>query len=355
MSFVAKPSESTVPFALIKSLLPSDPINNKIVYLQRNSKNELKTLFDEAKSKEDEEFGEYEHAFPSASAPLQRRPSRDLSSYDKMQQVRAQRMYAWARESDDPMLLREVEQHYGYQAKPNGKVLTEEQLLKRVEKLQEVKTQKETSLKQHQLFEPLCNPEPSQRDIILCVGPSGSGKSSWVNEYALSFNRCFPSAPVFIFSVVPEDKAFTMKNQQRIQVDEQFVADPIAVNELANSLVIFDDIDHIPEEGGLRAACYKLRDQILEIGRHQRIYMCITSHELFGGKKKTSVMKREATCIVMFPAAGMNAQYTQYLKAEHMLTPKQIKDMLSIKSHWVALYGHAPKAVLSERKAYILS
>lgn len=165
----------------------------------------------------------------------------------------------------------------------------------------------------------------------------------------------FPFCARFHIQRSPRGQGIHYEKPQRIQVDEQFVADPIAVNELANSLVIFDDIDHIPEEGGLRAACYKLRDQILEIGRHQRIYMCITSHELFGGKKKTSVMKREATCIVMFPAAGMNAQYTQYLKAEHMLTPKQIKDMLSIKSHWVALYGHAPKAVLSERKAYILS
>jgi hypothetical protein len=361
MSFVAKPSDSAVPFAQIRSLEKGDPLNGKVVYLQRNTKSELKALFDEAKARDsaglDDEECDYEPSFPSASAASrQRRPSR-TSVYDDLHEIKRQRMHAWAQEQGDPELVKDVTAEFGPPPKSMraSKPLSKDALIAKINKLEAVKSQKEISLSTLEIFEPVCNPEPDQRDVVMIAGPSGSGKSTWANDYALSFNREFPNASVFIFSVLSKDKAFTMRNQQRILIDDEFVQDPIQVAELENSLCIFDDIDHVQDEGGWRDACYKLRDAILEIGRHKRIYLLVTTHELFGGKKKTSVMKREASCVVMFPSAGMNASYSQYLKSEHMLTPTQIRTMLGIKSHWVALFGHCPKAVLSERKAYILS
>lgn len=77
------------------------------------------------------------------------------------------------------------------------------------------------------------------------------------------------------------------------------IEEPVDVKSLANSMVIFDDIDHVPSE--YVKAVYKLRDTILEIGRHYHIWLCVTSHVFLGGKEKTSVLRRECSKLVVFP------------------------------------------------------
>ena len=54
------------------------------------------------------------------------------------------------------------------------------------------------------------------------------------------------------------------------------VDDPIKLDELAKTLVIFDDIDQITDKN-IQNAVWNLRDRILEVGRSKGISICCSA------------------------------------------------------------------------------
>jgi len=63
-----------------------------------------------------------------------------------------------------------------------------------------------------------------------------------------------------------EDPALDEWNVKRVPLDEELVENPVELEELENTLVIFDDIDQIGKKS-VQGAVWKLRDKILELGR----------------------------------------------------------------------------------------
>jgi hypothetical protein len=58
---------------------------------------------------------------------------------------------------------------------------------------------------------------------------------------------------------------------------KHLIEDPIEIKEFENSILIFDDIDVIPDKK-IREAVYKIMNLALEVGRHYKINMVITNH-----------------------------------------------------------------------------
>ena len=126
----------------------------------------------------------------------------------------------------------------------------------------------------------------------------------------------------------------------------------ITIEDLSNSLTIFDDVDVIPGKK-LRLWIQDLRDQCLQHGRHNNINLICTTHQLCN-YKATKILLMESTKVVFFPNSGGAAQIRRFLKEYGELEKEQIAKVLEIKSQWVMLNKAAPKYILHANGCYLI-
>lgn len=199
------------------------------------------------------------------------------------------------------------------------------------------------------------NPETGgHRDVIFVAGPSGSGKSTYIGKYIKNFLITFPEKRLVVISKVANDPAFDKFNPIRIEITRENIIDnPISVAEFKDCCVVFDDIDTIVDKD-LCKAVQRLRDDCMEIGRHDDVTVCATSHLLMN-YKLTRSMINEAQAVTFYPRSGSTYQITNFLKQYGGLTASQIARVLALPSRWVTLYKNYPGYIFYEKGAYLLS
>lgn len=196
-------------------------------------------------------------------------------------------------------------------------------------------------------------PMKDSREIIYIAGPSGSGKSTYTSNYAREYKKMFPKNKIFVFSRVDEDTCLDKLNPIRININDQLINDPIEPKELANSLVIFDDTDTIPNKK-LKEAINNLKADLLETGRHNSIHVAITSH-LVSNYKETRCVLNEAHSIVLFPGAGSSYSIRYVLKNYGGLTNKDIDKILTLPSRWICFKRTFPQCISYSKGIYLLN
>jgi len=192
-----------------------------------------------------------------------------------------------------------------------------------------------------------------ERQVFYITGMSGSGKSTYVSKIAEAYYKLFPNNQIYLFSNKPEDKVLDQyKYIKRVKLDESLVDDPIQINELKNSLIIFDDIEAIPNKS-LSNEMDRLRDMILQQGRSYKISFCYISH-LANNYKQTRTILNECHSITIFPA--MCTKYSlKYLMDKYFGFGKNdLTKLLSLPSRWVTI-SKAPVFVLYEKGGYLLN
>ena len=128
-----------------------------------------------------------------------------------------------------------------------------------------------------------------EREILYITGCSGSGKSTYTRKFIEQLKKAKKDIPIYLFSALPDDESLDSVKPLRIQLDESLIEDPIDIKEFADSAVLFDDIDVIPDKK-IREAVLKLMNLALEVGRHYRINMVITSHLPTNGRDSRRVL-----------------------------------------------------------------
>ena len=192
-----------------------------------------------------------------------------------------------------------------------------------------------------------------QTDRIMISGASGSGKSTFIRLYADQYHKLFPNNKVLLFSRLSEDKALDSANYiKRIKVDENFLKLQYEPKDFKDSLNIFDDIDTFDNKYVCEAV-KKLRDDLLETGRHNNAYVIGVSHQLLN-YKSTKILLNESNKVVFFPASGGLYQVIRMMKNYFGLMPDQINMIKKINSHWICLSRMHPTLVIGERDIYIL-
>ena len=88
-----------------------------------------------------------------------------------------------------------------------------------------------------------------EREILYITGCSGSGKSTYTRKFIEQLKEAKEDIPIYLFSALKEDESLDSVGPKRIELDESLVDDPIDIKELSHSVVLFDDIDVIPEKG----------------------------------------------------------------------------------------------------------
>lgn len=195
-------------------------------------------------------------------------------------------------------------------------------------------------------------PRTDKRDCYYIAGAEGSGKSFFASKYIKEYQKLFPNKDFYIFSKVKDDEALDDLEPKRIELDDDIIDDPIEVEELKDSIVLFDDIDTINDKQILETV-RNLRDSILEVGRHHNIYILTTAHNMTNNKA-TKMSLLESSCVVFFPGMGDKYHINRFLKEYVGLDKAQINKIYGLPSRWVMIHKRAPNYVMYEKGVYLL-
>jgi hypothetical protein len=196
---------------------------------------------------------------------------------------------------------------------------------------------------------PLPNEDKIEHGYIF--GSTGSGKSVFCVKFAKQYQKMFDN-PVYLISNIDEDKEIDkIEDLIRIPI-EDIIQNKITPQSIHDSLVIFDDVDSIPDKK-ISLIIEKLRDQLLTTGRHFNITCLITSH-LGANFNKTKIPINESGFVVIFPRGGNHVHIHRILHDYSGIDRKQEDKINKLNSRWVFIHKNYPSYVIYEKGCYLL-
>lgn len=195
-------------------------------------------------------------------------------------------------------------------------------------------------------------PNPDKRECIYVSAPSGSGKSTWCANYIREFQLMYPDREVYIFSRLAKDPVLDKLNPIRMIINEKLVEEPIDPSEIPNSLVLFDDCDTIPDKKQ-KQAVLNLRNDLLETGRHDDIFVLCTSHYITN-HKETKVLLNESSYVTFFPSSSGQYTIRYFLKTYCGLGKNEINKIMGLPSRWVTIRKIYPMMIIYQSGCYVL-
>lgn len=191
---------------------------------------------------------------------------------------------------------------------------------------------------------------------VFIAGGTLSGKSYIASKLAHDYHDQFPKNKIIVFSWVEDDKNYKdlkkLKAFHKIRIDDSILDNPMTLNELHDSLCIFDDIEHFSDKY-IREELERLRDSAINAGRHCNIAVIVCRQNLLDGSK-TKTCLNSSFQIISFPHSGSRFQLGGYLKRHEHMENKQVQKILNIPSRWVLLNRQSPPFVLHEKGCFLL-
>jgi len=201
-------------------------------------------------------------------------------------------------------------------------------------------------------FSPVPYVKEDERECVLVVGKSGSGKSTFARKYILQYLKMFPDSVAYLFSKVNQDKAFDdIEGVQRVDMNTWNIENHGNLEDYADSLIIFDDIDQMYNEYH-KEQIKKFRNSILEEGRKLSIYCIVTTHQF--PTKKEKILNIECRSIVIFPKYN-KAEINEYLRTQLLAKKKKRDKILDTDSRWIMYVNEAPEYCVTEREIYLVN
>jgi chromosomal replication initiation ATPase DnaA len=191
-----------------------------------------------------------------------------------------------------------------------------------------------------------------ERDILYITGRSGSGKSYYCMQWANEYHKMYPKNPIYLFSALSEDKGSIdkVKGLKRVKLTNEFLNADIELEDLANSLLIFDDIDVLDNKPMLQKL-YSILNSVLQTGRHKRISCIYTTHTPTNGQQ-TKIILCESHSVTLF-VHGMGGRSLNYLlESYYGLDKEQIKKIKGIESRWCTITRTYPSVAFTESQAF---
>ncbi len=216
---------------------------------------------------------------------------------------------------------------------------------------------KKSPVKQITVFDGEFEQLPSEEIRVLYIaGSSGSGKSYYAAKYIQKYRKLYPKSKFFLFSCLKEDPVLDKLKPHRITISEELVENPIELDEvIEGSIVLFDDIDVVSNKE-IQKSVNKIKDQILQLGRHKNIKIIITSHLVNGNDRNTTrVIMSEMQSFTFFPKSGSIFQIKYCLKQYFGMSATQITKVLKLDSRWVTITKVYPQVIISEHECIFMN
>ena len=155
-----------------------------------------------------------------------------------------------------------------------------------------------------------------------------------------------------MFSSLPEDESLDDVKPQRIRLDSSLYEDPISIEEFADSVVIFDDIDVI-SDNKIRDEVYQILNTVLGIGMHFKITALVTNHLPTHGKDTRRILN-EAHQVVYFPHSASGR--IKYLLIDYLgLDKKMVAYFRRQNSRWCCIFKNYPQIYMLEHEIGLLN
>lgn len=189
---------------------------------------------------------------------------------------------------------------------------------------------------------------------VFIAGGTLCGKSTLASILSHDYNNCFPKNKIALVSCVENDQNYNnqrLKNVYPIKVSEDLIDDPIELEELHDSLSIFDDIQASGNRY-LTATLEDLRDRALKAGRHHHTDVIVTSQTLLDGKRT-----KECLCncfqIIGFPHSAGRYQLSQFLKRYMSMGNQDIERIINVPSRYVLINRTSPTFIIHDHGVFI--
>lgn len=218
---------------------------------------------------------------------------------------------------------------------------------------------KEDSSKDFKLKSGIFVPIPDinkSRNIYYLFGASGSGKS-YLSASILKQWLKLNDGNIYVFSALDDDKVIDALGKRVHRVDIETLEEKMDIKEIPDgSMVLFDDVDTLNnnEQKTIYENLQHLLNQVLQIGRHNKISAIITSH-LASDYKRTRVVLNESHYIIIYPQSGSFYQNSYLLKHYCGMSSQDIQKVKKMKTRWAMVHRQFPQYVLGEHECYLLS
>lgn len=196
-------------------------------------------------------------------------------------------------------------------------------------------------------------PDEKETERIYVAGKTGSGKSCFAAMYASEYKRIYPKRKIYIFTKHEKENAYKIVKHIEILPDDEILQEPIEIESLKNSLIIFDDCDNIQDKI-IKQNVRKLIDDVLTTGRKYNI-SCITLNHLLTNYKETRSLLNESNKVVFFNSGAANYHINRYLKTYLGFEKDLIKKITALRSRWTLIsLTPMPMYVLHEHGVFII-
>ena len=190
-----------------------------------------------------------------------------------------------------------------------------------------------------------------ERSVFMITGMSGSGKSTYTAALCKTYHQQFPKNKIILFSNKPSDPVFDILSYiDRITITEELVKDPITLNELENSLVLYDDIECNTSKE-IDKELTRISDLILMQGRSFKCSFVYITHQANNYKATRNILN-EAHHVIVFPAMCTRYSLNYLFKNYFGFDKETIAKICKLPSRWVQV-TKAPSAVLYKTGAFL--
>jgi hypothetical protein len=215
--------------------------------------------------------------------------------------------------------------------------------------LQHLKEKKQRLVLKTGKIQPLPNPKKVER--VYVAGISGSGKSHFSANYIKQYLKMNKKNEFFLTSQIEQDDVLDKLDPNRIS-PEELIQDGIDIDDLKNSIWLFDDLYSI-ENKGERNQVISIIDNLAETSRHDDINLVVTSHLISNGMQSRRILN-EATKLVFFPKS--NKKNIIYFLEKYERFPKDlITRCINLNSRWFMLDKSTPEhIILYEKGCFVI-
>ena len=180
-----------------------------------------------------------------------------------------------------------------------------------------------------------------ERSVFMVCGMSGSGKSTFTAKLCKVYHNQYPDNKIILFSNKPSDPVFDrLSYVDRITITEDILKDPITLNELEKSLVVFDDVECTTNKD-IDKELIRISDLILQQGRSYKTSFVYITHQSNNYKATRNILN-ECHSITVFPAMVTKYSLTYLLKSYFGFDKPEIAKICKLPSRWVTVYKCPP-------------